>query len=224
MAFPHARPAFPGAFRWAVPALLMVVALAAAGSTPARAGETEERVRKLIRQVRGEAFYWDRFGQEYGWFASWTTRNFETNGRLAAAHLLGQMGSVASAAVPALIDVLLTGPNDVNTGDGILPLRSMVAKALGEIGDPAAIGPLIDKLKVREPCSLGPGASLGSPLTTPPVGVGHPAIVEALASFGPLARPAIPVLEDLASTTTDAGFRTLVGQALQQIRPAPAAP
>lgn len=204
--------------------LVVVALLAVTASTPARAGETEDRVQKLISQVRGEAFYWDGYGREFGWFASWTTRNFETGGRIAAAHLLGQMGSVASAAVPALIDVLLTGPNDVETGDGVLPLRSMVVKALGEIGDPAAIGPLIDKLKVREPCSLSPGASLGHPLTTPPVGVGHTAIVKALARFGALAHPAIPVLEALASTTPDAGFRTLVEDALQQIRAAPAAP
>ncbi len=207
-----------------IPVLAIVALLAGAALPPAWAGETEERVRKLIRQVRGEAFYWDRFGQEYGWFASWTTRNFEISGRIAAAHLLGQMGSVASAAVPALIDVLLTGPNDIDTGDGILPLRSTVVKALGAIGEPAAIPPLIDKLKIREPCSLSPGASLGHPPVTPAVGVGHAAIVEVLAGFGPLARPAIPVLEDLASTTTDAGFRALVEDALQKIRSAPAAP
>lgn len=59
-----------------------------------------------------------------------------------AARCLAKMGPAAAAAVPALIRALEQGPPDYDTGDGVIPVRSSVIKALGKIGDARAVEPL----------------------------------------------------------------------------------
>ena len=153
--------------------------------------ESNARVKKLIKQFKGDACYWDEYGKKIGFFDRWTTRHYEENCKIAAAKLLGKMGPKAKEAVPVLIKALKNGPNDIDTGDGILPYRSTIAIALGEIGDPIAISPLIEKLKIKEKATISSSASFPSNWKFP-VGIGHKAIAEALGMFESQAKEAIP--------------------------------
>jgi hypothetical protein len=56
-----------------------------------------------------------------------------------AAECLAEFGTAARDATPALIEALERGPNDYDTGDGVIPSRSYVAAALGKLEDPRAI-------------------------------------------------------------------------------------
>ena len=117
-----------------------------------------------------------------------------------AARCLGHMGPDAAAAVPALIDALRRGPNDYDTGDGVIPARSAIAAALGAIGDPRAIDPLAEALRSAVPADRGAGAL---PAKEP---AAQGAIVEALGRFGPAAaghlEPVAALLRARAADTT----------------------
>ncbi len=63
-----------------------------------------------------------------------------------AAECLGEMGPAATAAVPALLEALESGPNTFDTGDGVIMARDAVMRALGRIGDERAVQPLLDAL------------------------------------------------------------------------------
>ena len=119
--------------------------------------------------------------------------------KITAARMLGEMGPKAVDAVPALIEELENGSNDIETGDGGFPYRSEIAIALGKIGDKRAIRPLIEKLKIKEQATFSSGYSGG---TSPhePFGIGHPAIVEALGMFGRDASEAVPFIRAIADT------------------------
>lgn len=110
-----------------------------------------------------------------------------------AAECLGNMGPAAGSAVPDLVKALKDGPNDYDTGDGVIPTRSRIAWALGEIGDPAAVPALIHALKRAESVDFGLGAI---PSRRP---AARTAIARALAEFGPKAREAAPALMKVLS-------------------------
>lgn len=98
-----------------------------------------------------------------------------------AARCLESLGPRAGRAVPALVRALADGPNDYDTGDGVIAARSAVAAALGTIGDPSAIDPLARALEMAVPCDRGEGALESSEPAA------RQAIVEALGRFGPAA-------------------------------------
>ena len=163
---------------------------------------TPKTVGNLTRQFKGKAHYWNRYGEKAGVFERIVSRAFPTTSQIAAARMLGKMGPEAVDAVPALLEALKNEPNDIDTGDGVLPYRSEIAIALGKIGDTRAIAPLTEKLKVHEKATLGAGYSGG---TSPyqPTGVGHAAIVEALGMFGDKAKSAAPFIRALKDTNMD---------------------
>ncbi len=104
----------------------------------------EKTVANLIDQFRGDAVYWNPNGEDVSCFDSRKFRNYAISCKILAAQWLGEMGPDGAAAVPVLIDELVHGHNDIDTGDGILAYRSTIALALGKIGDPRAIDPLIE--------------------------------------------------------------------------------
>jgi hypothetical protein len=97
---------------------------------------------------------------------------------LGAAHCLESLGASAAPAVPALLRALREGPNDYDTGDGLIATRSAIASALGAIGDPRAIDPLAEALKSAVPADRGAGAIASREPAA------RLAIVEALGRFG----------------------------------------
>jgi HEAT repeat protein len=98
-----------------------------------------------------------------------------------AAECLAEFGPAARDATTALIEALERGPNDYDTGDGVIPSRSYVAAALGKLEDPRAIEPLGRALRSGVPMDRGPGALE----SRDPAARG--AVVLALARFGPKA-------------------------------------
>jgi HEAT repeat protein len=112
-----------------------------------------------------------------------------------AAQCLGQMGGEAAASVPALVEALDHGPNNFDTGDGIVPARDAVMLALGRIGDPRAVGPLLQALRNPRPVDVGPGA-VGYASSEP---VGEAAALEALGMLGSHAALALPDVIEFAT-------------------------
>lgn len=111
-----------------------------------------------------------------------------------AARQLALMGPAARASVPDLIAALQKYRN-IDTGDGVIALRSHVALALGAIGDPSAVKPLIVVLLSEDRTRILDSASV--PAISSPEGSSYAAVVSALEMFGPLAREALPVLVEL---------------------------
>jgi hypothetical protein len=105
-----------------------------------------------------------------------------------AAECLAQEGPAAREAVPALIASLESGPNNYDTGDGIIPTRDAVVRALGATGDPRAIEPLLEALHNPRPVDAGPGAA-GYASKEP---VGEAVALEALGLIGPPAAATVP--------------------------------
>jgi len=148
-------------------------------------------------------------------FGSGWLRRFDPTSRyrcvVGAARCLEQRGPAAAAAVPALLRVLREGPNDYDTGDGVIPARTTVASALGAIGDPRAIDPLAEALRNAVPADRGPGALV----SREPAAVA--AIVEALGRFGPAAgRHWEPVAALLRSRASDTSYFETQREAFEQ--------
>ena len=119
---------------------------------------------------------------------------------LGAARCLAKLGPAGTPAVPALVRALRDGPNDYDTGDGVIATRSAIASALGAIGDPRAIDPLAEALGAARPHDRSWSALARSE----PAAVR--AIVEALGRFGPqAARHWEQIARVLASRNTDTG-------------------
>jgi hypothetical protein len=136
------------------------------------------------RCVERNSFPYNRFN---GWFV--THRTYECPSE--AARCLALLKENARAAVPALVRALRDGPSDFDTCDGPIPARTYIARALGEIGDPSAIEPLIEALKHRRPLERSISAR-----PTPEFASQKP-VLDALASFGARARDAAPAIIDL---------------------------
>ena len=162
-------------------------------------GTKAKTVPNMIRQFEGKAYYWNRYGDKPGVAERCFDRYFGVTSKITAARMLGEMGPKAVDAVPALIEELENGSNDIETGDGGFPYRSEIALALGKIGDKRAIRPLIEKLKIKEKATFSSGYS-GGTFPHEPLGIGHPAIVEALGMFGKDASEAVPFIRAIADT------------------------
>jgi HEAT repeat protein len=122
-------------------------------------------------------------------------RNDKERCVLDAARALGLLGAQARSAVPALIEALKKYHN-VDSGDGLILVRSEIALALGKIGDPSAIRPLMAILDSDDPVTLSASASVfeGYKLKK---GTSYGAVARALGMFGPQAREALPILNAL---------------------------
>lgn len=150
-----------------------------------------ELLTKLIKQFNGDGYYYDKLGNKRPRLYQMGFP-YDIEYKTGAAIQLGNMGKKAQLAVPLLLKELENGPNDFETGHGLIRYRSEIALALAEIGDPRAIPILIEKLKAHERVAqIGP-TILASSLAT---GVDHEAEIEALGMFGPQAKAAIPVIE-----------------------------
>lgn len=103
-----------------------------------------------------------------------------------AALCLLSMGRAAAPAVPALIEAIRTGPNNYDTGDGVVMVRDSIVEALGATGDPRALPVLLDVLARPRLMDTGLGA-------LPPRELfGQLAAVRALGLMGAAAAPAVP--------------------------------
>jgi len=178
-------------------------------------GTTPVNVENLIRQFEGKAYYWNHLREEPGLVERLLQRLEGPTAQFTAAEMLGDMGPAAVESVPVLLDEFVHGSNDIDTGDGVLPIRSSVAIALGKIGDKQAIEPLMEKLKVQEKSAFGPGYS-GGTVSSQPLGVGHHAIVKALGMFGSDAKPALPLIRSLQETA-DERLREKIANAINNI-------
>lgn len=134
----------------AVPAVL--IALVGCQGAPERLS-----VQGLVRQLEGGPFQFRAEGDRcslrrpaafpaslFTWFLEGDDDRIS---RADAARCLGQLGPAARSAVPALLQVLESGPEDRDTGHGftgvgVISVRSAVIEALGRIGDGRALGPL----------------------------------------------------------------------------------
>lgn len=86
-----------------------------------------------------------------------------------AARCLGEQGP---AAAPALIEAARNGPDNFDTGDGVIPVRDAILVSLGKTGNASAVPVLLEALAAKR----------GSP----------EAAIEGLKWLGPTARPAVP--------------------------------
>ena len=163
------------------------------------ASDESQRLNNLIEQLSGKTCIYEIQGSacvNRNPFSFLIRRSDKELCVIDAAKALGMMGARARPAVPSLIEALNKYHN-VDSGDGIIPVRSEIALALGRIGDPAAIKPLIEILVSEDPVTLSATASV-------PAGyklvqrTSHGAVAEALSMFGPLAKEALPVLNALA--------------------------
>lgn len=179
---------------------------------------SEERVDKLVRQLKGEAVYYDIYGKESGYFDEWTVRHFKENRIVAAAVLLGKMGPGAKKAVPALIEFIENGPDDFDTGDGVIPLRSSAVDALAKIGDKRAVKPLVKKLiEINEKIARVDKSSQKHKIAKADAS-GARAVVEALGMFAGEASEALPHITRLCACDIDAELRKICQQSASKIK------
>jgi len=124
--------------------------------------------------------------------AAFITRNYSERRIIEAAQTLGKNGFKSEKVVTALIEGLNKYQN-VDSGDGLILVRSEIALALGRIGDPAAIKPLIAILASNDPVTLSATAMVppGYKLVER---TSHGAVAEALGMFGEQAKEAVPYI------------------------------
>ncbi len=138
---------------------------------------------KLIDQLNGKWF-------PEPW-ASATTRNYHDRKILSAVQGLRRLPAPSPKVVPALIAALHKYHN-VDSGDGIIPIRSEIAAVLGDLGDDSAIDPLISVLASDD---VAPLSSAAVPVDYPRLQrSSHASVMEALAKFGRRAQKAVPYI------------------------------
>ena len=168
-------------------------------STPiVHADDQKNRLNELVDQLKGGSCKFEMQGNacvQRPFFASFLRRSDKEQCIIDSANALGVMGPQAKEAVPALIEALNTYRN-VDSGDGIIPVRSQIALSLGRIGEPSAIKPLIAVLGSEDEVSLSSSASVPAGYNLVK-GASHGAVAEALGMFGAQAKEALPVLNEL---------------------------
>jgi hypothetical protein len=169
--------------------LLAAVCLLLAGcrSTCSTAGSS--RVDRLIAQLEGRCC---EFVARYDSCRELGFAEFMTHPQLecvrSAALCLGKLGPAAAPAVPALLRAARSGPNNYDTGDGVIHVRDAIIESLGRTGDARVLDTVIEALDNPRPPDAGPG-SAGYASRTPN---GEIPALQALAHLGPAARPAVP--------------------------------
>lgn len=99
------------------------------------------RLIQLIEQIKGHTCHCefkDGTCTEHSFLAPFTRRHDKEQCIIDAAKALGGMGDLAKAAIVPIVESMGKF-SDVDTGDGILPVRSELATALGRIGDVSAL-------------------------------------------------------------------------------------
>lgn len=162
------------------------------------ASTQDDRLNELVNQLNGKVCKFEIQGSacvNRPLFASFLRRSDKEQCIIDAAKALGMMEAQANAAVPALIEALNKFRN-VDSGDGIIPVRSEIALALGRIGNPSAIKALITVLGSDDSATLSESASVyaGYKLAK---GTSYGAVAEALGMFGSQAKEALPELNNL---------------------------
>lgn len=161
--------------RWTV----ICVLLASAGcrsTCPAPGGKVD----RLIAQLEGRCCEFSAEGdtcRELG--LAEVLRHPESQCLRAAAVCLAGMGAEAAPAVPALIEAVRHGPDNFDTGDGVIHVRDAAIEALGQTADPRAVGPVLEALENPR---------------SPPAASATVAALRALESLGPLAKQAVPAI------------------------------
>lgn len=185
---------------------------------PLTSALSEEYVDKLIEQLKGKAVYYDIYGKESGYFDEWTVRHYKEDRIVAAAVLLGKTGPGAKKAVPALIEFVENGPEDFDTGDGVIPLRSSAVDALAKIGDKRAVKPLVKKLReINEKLALAYKSVPKNKMAKADIS-GARAVVEALGTFAGEAAEALPHIARLLAFDIDAGLRSVCEESASKIK------
>ncbi|MCL1475467.1 HEAT repeat domain-containing protein [Argonema antarcticum] len=171
-----------------VSACLLAVLLGSCGDDSCKAAVKKDKLSALIGQLQGQCCVYE--ANPYGSCQKKSkpyVPGLKYRCVSSAARCLGAMGSEAQEAVPDLIEALSTGPNDYSTGDGPIPTRTHIIMALGKIGDPRAVKPLIAALYSPRPTDrfLGLRSSLKPPK-------GYDGTIEALGLIKPAAVEAVP--------------------------------
>lgn len=118
--------------------------------------------RELIKQLNGKACKYELHGTfivERDQSASQLRRYDKEYGAVDAARALGMMKNGAWSVKPAMIEAL-TKYHNVETDDGVIPVRSEIALALGRIHEESAINPLISILASKDPVRRAAGRSV----------------------------------------------------------------
>lgn len=102
----------------------------------------------LLKQASGENTFWDPLGRPHSLWKRLSTRSYDHKVKSWAVREIGDLGPKASGTVDRLIE-LFEQQDDHNTFDGILTYRSDVVRTLGLIGDPKAIGPIIEWFRCK---------------------------------------------------------------------------
>lgn len=118
-------------------------------------GQKPQTVATLIEQAHGDEIHWNREGKLATFWEKVTHRHYKKSCQIYALEQLGELGPEATNAVPELVEIF-NRLEDYNTGDGVLFLQSTAGKALGLIGHPDAIEPLIGMLKKKSLSSEPP--------------------------------------------------------------------
>ena len=127
---------------------MVVIAAVLALAAPVFAAGQDKLISELVDQLNGGPCRYelnDGRPVKRGWFASSVRRSDKEYCIIDAAKALGSLGAEARLAVPALIEALKRRRN-VDSGDGIVPVRSEIALALGRIRDQSAIPALMEVL------------------------------------------------------------------------------
>lgn len=147
-----------------------------------------------------------------------------------AAECLAEFGPAARDATPALIEALERGPNDYDTGDGVIPSRSYVASALGKLEDPRAIEPLGRALRSGGAMDRGPVVLALARFGAAAIGYAPDfiAILRAGDRIAPAAAEALGATESpeaaaaLAAALTNPGAAAAAAKALGRLGPSAA--
>lgn len=178
--------------------VLVLILLFCFLGTIAFAGDNGRLLNELIDQLKGNSCVYQIQGNtcvKRNPFASFFQRSPKENCVIDAAKALGLMGPQAKSSVPDLIEALNKYHN-VDSGDGIIPVRSEIALALGRIGEPSAIRPLIDILFSDDLVMLSESASVSRGYEL--IGkTSYGAVLDALGMFGVQAREAVVYINPL---------------------------
>lgn len=134
--------------------IALIVLGAGAALVFGQSGASTPTAEALHAQLLGEKCIFEISDEgtpvERGMFGGMDRRNDAELCVIDAAKLLGAMHSQTTDTVPLLIDGLKSNHN-VDTGDGIIPVRSEIASVLGQIGDKRAIPALEEILASEDP-------------------------------------------------------------------------
>ena len=119
------------------------------------ANEQDDQLNDLVSQLNGGQCKYKIQGNSFvnrPRFSGVLRRNDNEYCIIDAAQALSMMGPQARSAVPDLIEALNKYHNI--EADGGIPVRSEIALALGKVGDPSAIKPLIAILNSDDPATF----------------------------------------------------------------------